>query len=175
MPRSSGKKADRPTGQPAVPKTPEQWDEFFFQVSRHGGNVTRACEVTRVSRQAVWYRARTDEEFKRRLDEAKELGADFLEDEAVRRAFEGVEEPVGFYMGVSNTVKVNYSDSLIQFLLKGLRPDKYKERAQVDGTRFNVGPREDDGLDYSKLSREELEQLGSLLSKAAVPGKKKGD
>ncbi len=172
MPRSTGKKADKPNGQPKLPKTKEQWDEFFYRVSASGGNVTRACELTKITRMAVWQREQSDPEFKKRLEHAKQLGADFLEEEATRRAFEGTEEPVGFYMGVSTTVKRNYSDALIQFLLKGLKPEKYKERAQVDGTqtRFDFA----EGADLSGLSNEELRQLGALLSKAKPKTKKEG-
>lgn len=165
MPRSTGKKTERPNGQPpSLPKTKEQWDRFFFLVSASGGNVTRACEQAKITRMAVWQREQSDPEFKKRLEAAKQLGADFLEDEATRRAFEGVDEPVGFYMGVSTTVKRNYSDALIQFLLKGLKPEKYKDRSQVDGTqsRFDFAAE----ADLSALSSDELRQLGALLSKA---------
>lgn len=172
MPRSTGKKADKPNGQPrGLPKSPEFWERFFYQVAASGGNVTRACEITKVTRMAVWQRENCDPEFKKRLDAAKQVGADFLEEEAVRRAFEGVDEPVGFYMGVSNAVKTNYSDALIQFLLKGLKPEKYKERVQTDGTqsRFDFASKTHD---LSALGADELRQLGALLSK--VKAKKDG-
>lgn len=164
MPRSTGKKTEKPNGQPKAAKSAEQWDKFFFLVAANGGNVTRACEQAKITRVTVWQKERSTPEFKARLDAAKQLGADFLEDEAIRRAFEGVEEPVGFYMGVSNEVRRNYSDGLMQFMLKALKPDKYKDRSQVDGTqaRFDFAAE----ADLSGLSTDELRQLGSLLSKA---------
>jgi hypothetical protein len=48
-----------------------------------------------------------------------------LEDEAVRRAYEGVERPV-FQGGKQVGVVREYSDTLLIFLLKALRPEKYR-------------------------------------------------
>ncbi len=41
---------------------------------------------------------------------------------------EGVEEPVRWYKGEAGGMVRKYSDVLLIFLLKGLRPDKYKDR-----------------------------------------------
>ena len=49
------------------------------------------------------------------------------EDEAVRRAHDGVDEPV-FYQGKACGVVRKYSDTLLIFLLKGRRPEKYRDR-----------------------------------------------
>ncbi len=57
------------------------------------------------------------------------MGADLLEDEAVRRAKDGVEEPV--YQGGKLVGHVQkYSDTLLIFLLKGAKPEKFRERSQ---------------------------------------------
>ena len=57
------------------------------------------------------------------------MGADMLEDEAVRRAKDGVERPV--YQGGKLVGHVQeYSDTLLIFLLKGARPEKYRDRVQ---------------------------------------------
>ncbi len=73
--------------------------------------------------------------------EADELGRAVaaLETEAVRRALEGVEVPV-FHQGreCGNTVK--HSDTLLMFLLKTLRPERYaggKDAAPI-GTERTV-------------------------------------
>jgi hypothetical protein len=66
------------------------------------------------------------------MADAIDEGTDVLEDEVFRRAREGVEKPV-FYEGVEcGTVRV-YSDTLAIFLLKGRRPDKFKERTEQSG------------------------------------------
>jgi hypothetical protein len=59
-----------------------------------------------------------------------ELGTAALEDEALRRAYHGVEEPV-FYEGVQCGSVTRYSDKLLMFLLKARHPAKYRERQGV--------------------------------------------
>ncbi len=70
-----------------------------------------------------------EESFAEDWQKALEIGADLLEDEAVRRAKDGVEEPV--YQGGKLVGHVQkYSDTLLIFLLKGAKPEKYRERSQ---------------------------------------------
>ena len=61
-------------------------------------------------------------------DEALGVGVQYLEDEAVRRAADGVEKPV-FYQGEMVATITEYSDQLLKFLLEGRRPDKYRPKA----------------------------------------------
>lgn len=74
---------------------------------------------------------REDEEFAEQWADALESAADVLEDEAVRRAVSGVEEPV-FYKGKVVGYKLNYSDQLMMFMLRGMRPDKFNNRGSTD-------------------------------------------
>ena len=67
------------------------------------------------------------------FEEASEDAADSLEAEARRRAVEGVEEPVGWYKGQAGGVVRKYSDTLLIFLLKGRRPELYRERFEHSG------------------------------------------
>lgn len=73
-------------------------------------------------------------EFAKAWDEAKILGLDKLEDELLRRAHDGVEKPV-FYKGrkLKHTIR-EYSDTLGIFLLKGGKPEKYRERVEHSGS-----------------------------------------
>ena len=59
---------------------------------------------------------------------AREAAADLLEAEAVRRALEGVEQPV-FYQGKPCGAVRRYSDTLMMFLLKAMRPERFRDRA----------------------------------------------
>lgn len=54
-----------------------------------------------------------------------------LEDEAHRRAFEGVDKPV-FYQGDECGTIREYSDTLAIFLLKAHNPEKYRENSKVE-------------------------------------------
>ena len=50
-----------------------------------------------------------------------------LEAEAWRRAHDGIEEPI-LYKGQVVTHVRKYSDLLLMFLLKGLRPEKFRDK-----------------------------------------------
>ena len=66
------------------------------------------------------------------FEDAQEYAVETLEEEARRRAMFGVEQPV-FYKGeVCGSVR-EYSDVLLIFLLKGLRPEVYRENRHITG------------------------------------------
>jgi hypothetical protein len=90
-------------------------------------NITKACELTGLRRSSAYEWRAEDDEFRADWERAVEMGGDVLEDEAVRRAKDGVDEPV--YQGgkLVGTVR-KYSDTLLIFLLKGAKPQKYGDR-----------------------------------------------
>ena len=79
-----------------------------------------------------------DSEYREAFDQAKEDATDVLEAEAHRRAVEGVEESVGWYKGVPGGTVRRYSDVLLIFLLKALRPEKYRERVDLRGSLAHI-------------------------------------
>lgn len=84
-----------------------------------------------------------DPEFALLWDEAVEAAADKLEDEALRRAVDGVDKPI-LYKGEIVAYEKEYSDQLLMFVLRGTRPAKYRDQnIQVGGTinhNHVVGP-----------------------------------
>lgn len=70
---------------------------------------------------------------------AKAVAGELLESEATRRAVKGVEEPV-FYQGEKCGEVQKYSDTLLIFLLKAARPEKYRERVSQELTGAGGGP-----------------------------------
>jgi len=70
-----------------------------------------------------------DKTFAAAWDKAIEIGADLLEEEAMRRAVTGVQRPV-FQGGRLVGHVRDYSDTLLIFLLKGAKPQKYAERTK---------------------------------------------
>lgn len=69
-----------------------------------------------------------DTEFALRWRHAEEAGTDLIEDEAYRRAVKGVEKPV--YRGGEVVGHVaDYSDTMLMFLLKARRPERYSAKA----------------------------------------------
>lgn len=109
--------------------TPKKRQQFLGLVA-NGASITRAARSIRMSRQYMYELRVKDLTFAADWDTAEEEGTDLLEDEAARRAAEGVDEPV-FYKGVVAGVVRKYSDTLLIVLLKARRPDKYRERQET--------------------------------------------
>jgi hypothetical protein len=63
---------------------------------------------------------------------AQVVAADHLESIAVERAANGWEEPV-FYQGAECGAVRRFDSGLLQFLLRGARPEKYKNSAELTG------------------------------------------
>ena len=90
-----------------------QWEPRFVEVFGATGNVRLAASAAGVSRSAPYKRAQASTAFADAWAQAREDAVDMLEAEARRRALAS-------------------SDSLLVFLLKSERPDKYRERTSVD-------------------------------------------
>lgn len=101
--------------------------------------MSRACEAVDISRFTAYAWRDNDRNFAAEWERAKEAGVDALEDEARRRAFEGTAKPV-FHQGIQCGTIQEYSDTLTIFLLKGARPEKYRERTSTELTGKNGGP-----------------------------------
>ncbi|MFV0679999.1 terminase [Ottowia sp.] len=112
--------------------TTEKIAAFCAALSDTGGNVSRACKAVDISRQIAYQWRDLYPEFATAWEKAKAQGMEALEDEANRRAFEGFDEPVVYQGAITDTVK-KYSDTLLIFLLKGGKPEKYRERAEISG------------------------------------------
>lgn len=140
-------------------RTPEK-DVAFLAALAETCSVAHACKAVAISRTQAYKWRREDPEFAAAWDEAKAIGAGVLEDEAVRRAQEGLDEPV-FHQGkVISTVR-KYSDTLLIFLLKGMKRDVYGERIQQEISGPNGGPIE---MDETKAAS----RLASLLATAKL-------
>jgi len=98
------------------------------------GNTSGASVVSGVSVRQHKEWLRSDWAYAADYDEALTMAAHALETEARRRAL-GYSAPV-WYKGKKVGEEKVYSDSLLQFLLKGALPEKYRE-AQV-GAQVNV-------------------------------------
>lgn len=145
--------AKRPRGHPRKPRpeAPESWlDSDSLRHLKKAqravlagivrtGTVLRACRAARVHRDTHYGWLERDEEYSKAVDKARELAADLLEDEAHRRAYEGTVRPV-FHEGIECGGVREYSDVLLIFLLKGLRPGKYRENVRHEHGGPGGGP-----------------------------------
>ena len=113
-----------------VTKKPEEKKEKFLQALATGGNVTFAAAAAGIARRTAYRWRDEDPDFATAWESAAEEAADRLEQEAWRRAIHGTDEPV-HYQGRRVDVVKRYSDTLLIFLLKGFRPEKYQDRQQI--------------------------------------------
>lgn len=102
-----------------APKTPV-WQPAFLSALRDSGNVRVACAAAQIGKSTAYDRRKADPEFAAIWQDAMDDAADVLEAEARRRAV------------------VGGSDTLLIFLLKGARPEKYRDNHRVD-VRGQVG------------------------------------
>ncbi len=114
-------------GTPIAPKK----RALFLEALARYGNVSAAAITAGFSRDNAYdFRAR-DRTFASAWDDALQQAADVLESEARRRAADGWDEPV-FYQGVEMGLVRKYSDTLLIFLLKGARPEKFRDNVKVE-------------------------------------------
>ncbi len=134
--------------------------KVFLGVLAKTGQVavaSRACGYTDTATLQAF--RRNDEDFAEAWDFALEAAAHVLEEEAIRRATEGVLEPV-YYKGEVAGYKTNYSDTLLMFILRGLKPGVYRENQRGGDTNINFGIAV---LPMTAQSDEQWEQRAVLM------------
>lgn len=125
------------TGQNLTPKKRRipKWEKAFITALALQGVVAYACQESKVSRSMAYQHRANHEDFAAAWDEALEMAADALELEARRRAHDGVDEPVYGRVGKDEDGEIGtirkYSDTLLMFLLKAARPQKFRERHEI--------------------------------------------
>jgi transcriptional regulator with XRE-family HTH domain len=119
-----------------------------------GLSLTAAAAAADVSRQTLWNWRQADPEFEAQVLEAIEAGTDVLEDEARRRAVEGTLRPVYQSGKLVGHVR-EYSDQLTVLLLKGRRPDRYRERVDVHQSAERATPTQARSLDLRERLGDE--------------------
>ena len=121
----------------------QQKKKAFLAAFAEVGNITRAAELAGMARSNHYVWLEEDPDYPALFREADQQACDRLEQEARRRAVQGVGKPV-FHKGEQCGVVQEYSDTLLIFLLKGALPDKYKERVQQDiNANINISKLED--------------------------------
>jgi hypothetical protein len=127
----------------------------FLEAFAVSCSVQKAARWAGVHRQCHYDWLKQDSTYPSRFAEARQRAADMLEDEAVRRAREGVCRPVLYrgkqvYVDGHPLFDYEYSDQLLIRLLEANAPDKWKPRTE----NKNINE-----WDLSKLSTDQLEAL----------------
>lgn len=145
-PKAKAKRSRKHVASPAAQQ------RAFLAAYAVTGIISRASEASGVNRQRHSDWLKSDPAYAELFAEAKEVAIENLETEAQRRAKDGIQR-LKFYQGeliriplvdgygkqVSDNdgqpimvpyVEHDYSDTLLMFMLKALRPDVYRERVE---------------------------------------------
>lgn len=137
-------------------KTTSIKKEKFLLMYSQNGNISRSAQIVGIDRTSHYRWMKDDPNYYEAFTEAQGQFADNLEAEAIRRAYEGVEQPI-YYQGEEVGQVRKYSDTLLIFLLKGSKPEKYKERIEQE-TTHNGGF----VFDFNNFSIEDLERIADI-------------
>jgi phage terminase small subunit len=119
----------------------ERRQRLFIKAYIRTGIITKAAKAAGINHYQHYKWLEYDEEYRNQFEEAKEASADELEEEARRRAIHGVAR-VKFHMGKPIMIKDpktkklvvyvehEYSDRLLEMLLKAKRPKEFGQQKQ---------------------------------------------
>jgi hypothetical protein len=160
---------------PKLPRARKILTEFdrqnFLDAYARTGSVCASAKLAGfdISAHYDWLKAVPG--YPERFQEAHQKAIEVLENEARRRAVEGVKEPV-FYKGQVVGEIQRYSDVLLMFLLKGVAPAKYRENSKVEISGTDGEPiRLEIAAAIAKVygTREKAAQVVSEPQKAVQP------
>jgi hypothetical protein len=138
------------------------WTERFLAALRQSANISYSAMMSGTNRTAVYHRRDNDKAFADAMKDALEDSVEKLELEARRRAHDGLNR-LKFHQGQPIMVPVfgpdrqplltengepvlvpyvehEYSDTLMIFLLKAHRPEKYRDNYKVELSGVGGGP-----------------------------------
>jgi hypothetical protein len=96
------------------------------------GQHGKAAKAAKIARATHYRWLESDEVYRGLHKRAIAQVTVVLEDEAIRRAKEGVTKGI-YFQGDRVAVERVYSDGLMMFLLRGAAPEKYRERTEHSG------------------------------------------
>ena len=108
------------------------WVDAYIEALRVTGLEATARGIAQVSKRAVDTLLADDLEFSDECACTLDQWADKLEREAYRRGVEGIEKGI-YYQGRLEATEIQYSDTLLQTLLKAKRPDQFGDKKQITG------------------------------------------
>lgn len=116
----------------------EAQQKLFCECYVRVGTITGASREAGIDPNYHFRWLEQDPDYPARFKMAHLQASELLVEEGRRRAYQGVEEPTGWYKGEPGGFVKRYSDALLIFLIKGAFPDIYKDRHEHTGR--NGGP-----------------------------------
>jgi len=131
----------------------------FLQAYSDLGTITAAAAQVGMSWR-THYDWMADPAYVEQWEQAQTNYVERLEREADRRAVDGFEKGV-YFQGEKVGAETWYSDNLLMFLLKGRRPEMYKDRQEITGA--GGGPVQVQAVRLDALARLSADELAVLL------------
>lgn len=116
---------------PAVALRIARAREVILGELRKSRSKSGACEEADISTTQFYKWLRDDPDFAKQVEEAVAAGVEALEDEAIRRGARGVRKAV-YYQGDVVGYERQYSDRLLETMLKANNPAKFRENHSVE-------------------------------------------
>jgi hypothetical protein len=161
--KKAGRKAAKkraPAKRAAAKRAPVKQRAFLAAYARTG-NITAAARAAQCHR-SQHYEWLADPAYAEAFLAAQEEAVEALELEARRRAAQGVLKPVYYRGAVCGRVR-EYSDTLLIFLLKAARPEKYRDNARIEHEVSGAGGGPLTArIDFARLPIERVEELARI-------------
>jgi hypothetical protein len=133
-----------PRKRPPRNRSTHDQQKAFIAAFALSANLSAAAKAVKIERARHYDWIEFDEPYRRAFEAVQDQAAQTLEDEAVRRAYEGIRRPM-YYRGKPvktggrrgrQVFEVEYSDTLLLALLKRFRPALYRDKvvAEVTGS-----------------------------------------
>lgn len=115
-----------------LPKRTPALVKLFLDALRAGHTPKKASDICGINRSTAFNWRLKDDQFRKDWEDALDEGTDVFEQEAMRRAVDGIDKPV-FQMGQCVGYTREYSDALLAMQLKGRRATVYGDKTKHEG------------------------------------------
>ena len=115
--------------------------DIFLRAYSKSGIISKAAKIAGISRGLHYNTWLNDPEYAKAFEEAKEAAIEVLEAEARRRGLDGLVrykfdrsgKPIRHPKTGEPYYEIVYSDNLLMFMLKSLKPEAYRDRVEHTG------------------------------------------
>ena len=114
------------------PRSERERQKAFLQAYSGTFSISAAGRIANVSTESHHRWFRKDKTYRETFKELKQESLHYLESVGIERAGEGWLEDVYYQGGVCGQVR-RYDSGLLQFLLRGMMPEKYGSKTEISG------------------------------------------
>lgn len=140
---------------------------LFLQAIAQLPRIGRACRIAGITPATSWNwrHDETDVAFQEAFEVAWKLGIERAESELWRRGVEGYESPV-YHQGRLVGTEREYDTTAAIFMLKGAKPETYRENQRIEHGGIGGGPIRTQVLDADAMTDEEIQKRLDLVKRS---------